>query len=669
MAQKSWETEAERCRQAIREADHQYYVLNDPEISDAEYDRLIRKLLQIEREHPECVTSDSPTQRVGGKPSERFQSVSHKTPMLSLDNAFSEEELKAWEERVKKELPGAEILFVVEPKIDGVGLSLTYEKGRLIQGATRGDGEMGEDITENIRTIRCIPLALAEADRYESLEIRGEIFMAKKDFEELNQILLKKNEEPFANPRNAAAGSLRQKDSRVTASRRLSFLAHSAGACEGGGALLTHLDFLQSLPRWGIPVFRENQLLRNMDQVLARCRELEIKRDQFPFEMDGAVIKVNDRGQERRLGFKAKSPRWAIAYKFAARINTSRVKGISVQVGRTGALTPVADLEAVVIGGVTVRHASLHNFDEIKRLDVRVGDFVWVERSGDVIPKVVKVILSKRKRIGSRPMPPKRCPVCRGAVTKEKEEAVTYLCTNPSCPAQREGRLIHFASRSAMDIEGFGESAAQQMIAQRIISDISDIYRLTEKNLLTLDLFAEKKAENLLRAIEKSKERGLARLLFGLGIRHVGERVSQILAQRFGSMERLSQATAGALEAIPEVGPVLAASLLDFLRNPKTKSLLRNLQKAGVKMTAEKRLDRDANLAGKIFVFTGELKKYRREEAESLVSSHGGSASSSISKKTAYLVAGENPGSKLEKAKRLGVATLTEDEFERLIRE
>lgn len=659
---------AEKLREAIRHHDYRYYVLNQPEISDAEYDRLLRELKTLEERTPALVTPDSPTQRVGGVPDAAFQSVRHAIPMLSLDNAFSEAEVAAWQQRVMKGLGGLEPTYTVELKIDGVGLALTYERGRLVQAATRGDGTTGEDVTANARTIRAIPLRL-QGEPPRRLEVRGEVYLPTAAFKRYNDAASRRGEETFANPRNAAAGSLRQKAPQVTAQRPLRFFTHSYGAVEGM-RFASHWEFLEACKRLGLPVTDHAVRCRSFEEVRRRCLALEERRSRLGYEADGVVIKVNERSLQERLGMTMRSPRWAIAYKFPAHQATTQVVDVLHSVGRTGTVTPVAGLTPVSCGGVTISSATLHNYDEVERLGVRVGDWVLIQRAGDVIPQVVKVIESRRTGKERAVKPPAACPECGGAIAKDTEEAVAYRCINPSCPAQLARSLLHFGSRTAMDIEGLGEAVVEALVSRRMVRDAADLYRLTTADVLALPLFAEKRAENLLANIRDSRRRGLARLLYALGIRHAGEKAALDLAERFGSMGRLMQADREALEDVPGVGPVVAESVAQFFRQPQTRALIKKLKKlegVGVVMTQPKRADGPRPLAGRTVVFTGELSSMSRAEAEALVRQLGGSTSSSVSRQTRYVVAGEAPGSKLEQAKQLGVQVLDEAAFKKLI--
>lgn len=663
--------EIESLRKEIRKHDYFYYVLNQPEISDTEYDKLYKKLVELEKKYPQFITPDSPTQRVSGQPAELFHPVKHAKPMLSLENTYSAEEVKEWNERVNKGIKGEKWEYVVEPKIDGVSTALTYKNGILEVGATRGDGKTGEDITANIKTIRSIPLSLLTTSRLQvpiRLEIRGEVYIEKKEFNRLNEEMKKKGEIIFANPRNAAAGSLRQKDPRVTASRPLKFFAHSYGLAEGEKKLTTHWEYLQTLKEYGIKAIEEAKLCKNIEEVIVYCKEWKEKRDTLAYEIDGMVIKINSLNQQEKLGTTMKSPRWAIAYKFPARQVTTKVKNITVNVGRTGIITPVAELEPVECAGVTISHSTLHNFDEIKRLGIKIGDTVLIERAGEVIPKVVKVIESKRTGKEKEFRVPTKCPVCAGPIVKEKEEEVAYRCINPSCPAQLARGLIHFAKREAMDIEGLGESVVEQLVERKMVSDFADIYFLKKEDLLKLDLFAEKKAENLLKAIDTSKNQPLGRLLYAIGIRNVGEKAAQVLAERFETMDNLMKAKIEDLTSIYEVGPVMAESVVNFFHQEGTKKLIEKLKKAGVRMEEEKKKIGPRPLSGKTFVFTGEMKSFTRSEAETKVKELGGNPTSSVSKKTDFVVVGENPGSKYTKARELGLKILNEEEFINLVK-
>ncbi len=655
----------EQVRETLRLHDYKYYVLAQPEITDQDYDRLYRELVSLEKQFPEFVSSDSPTQRVGSSLDGAFPTVKHRVAMLSLDNMFNENEALEWDDRLRAALTDVpQFNYVVEPKIDGVSLSLIYENGKLARGVTRGDGENGEDITQNIRTMRSIPLRL-RAPFPKFLDVRGEVYMTKKDFARLNADCEKRGAETFANPRNASAGSLRQKDPAITSERPLRFLAHSFGAAEGGITWENHYDFLKACAAMGIStpplVARADTIM----ECMRHCRMLERERDSLDYDIDGAVIKVNSFALRARAGFTHKSPRWAVAYKFAAQKGESQVLDIVPSVGRTGIITPVAKLKPVSIGGVTISNASLYNFDEIKRLDVKIGDFVIVQRAGDVIPKVLKVLVDKRlvSKVKNFRVP-ERCPACEGPITKENEIEVAYRCSNPGCPEQLARSLVHFAARDAMDIEGLGEVAVQQLVARQLVEDLADVYFLERRELLKLDLFADKKADNLLKALEKSKTRPLSRLIYGLGIRHVGEKAARTLAEKFLTMEALSSAKEADLKSIHEIGPVMALAMATFFKLETTQALLRKFKRAGLKMKEEVPERKGPQLlAGKTVVFTGELEELSRAQAEQKVRELGGSATGSVSAKTDYVVAGKAAGSKLTKAQKLGIKILSEKQF------
>jgi len=661
-------TEIERLRHEIKHHDYRYYVLSQPEISDKEYDEFLRKIRELEDQFPGLITADSPTQRVSGQVLEGFKTVKHKTKMYSLDNTYSFEEIKDWQERVKKLLPKEKIEYVTELKIDGLSASLSYKNGRFQTGATRGDGLTGEDVTFNLRTIRAIPLELFGKDFPKFLDVRGEVYMDKYELSKINKERQEKDEPLFANPRNAASGSLKLLDTRITAQRKLKFLAHSFGSIEPKENVKTQWEFLEKIKDWGLPASLHNKLCSDIEEVIEYCRKWQDKRDSLGYEIDGIVIKVNSLTQQERMGFTQKSPRWAIAYKFPAHQATTKIKDIKVQVGRTGTLTPVAELEPVECAGVTISRATLHNFDEIERLDVRIGDRIILERAGEVIPKIIKVVSSVRTGKERKLKIPEHCPVCNGKVNKEKEEDVAYFCINPSCPAQIEKGLIHFASRTALDIEGMGEAVVEQLVQKKIVKDFADIYALKKEDLFKLDLFKDKKADNLLKAIEKSKSQPLSRLLFALGIRHVGEKVAYVLAQRFTSIDKLIQAKMEDLQNIRDVGAVMSESIVDFFSQDQTIKLIDKLKKYGVN-THEKVIEsKNAKLAGKSFVFTGELTSLSRTQAEKTVQEFGGDFSSSVSKNTDFVVAGENPGSKYQKAKELGIKIIDEDQFRKMIK-
>lgn len=588
--------------------------------------------------------------------------------MLSLDNTYNENEVLEWDDRLEKVLGITEFDYVVEPKIDGVSASLIYENGRFVQGATRGDGETGEDITANLKTIRSIPLRLRPPFP-KLFDVRGEIYMDKKEFGRLNQEMTRHGEESFANPRNAAAGSLRQKDPAVTATRPLRFLAHTFGVVEDP-PWRTDWEFLKACAQMGLPTPPQTQRCATIMECMRHGRRLEKDRDDLPFEIDGAVIKVNAFALRQRAGTTHRAPRWAVAYKFESQQAVTQVANIVASVGRTGTVTPVARLKPVSCGGVTISNATLHNFDEIKRLGVKIGDWVIIQRAGEVIPKVVKVLEEKRTGKEKAFAVPSNCPVCDAPIAKEKEIEVAYRCTNPNCPAQLARGLIHFAGRDAMDIEGLGEVVVTQLVDKKLVKDFADIYSLTKRDFLGLELFAEKRADNLLKAIEKSKTRPLSRALYGLGIRHVGEKAAYVLAQKFGTMEAVAEASEAELRAIHEVGPVMAQSIVSYFRLPAAQSLLRKLKRAGLLLKEEiAKRNGHSQLVGKTVVFTGELTAFSRSQAERRVRELGGNATGSVSAKTDFVVAGKEPGTKYGKAQKLGVKILTEKQFLALLPE
>ncbi|HTY45317.1 MAG TPA: NAD-dependent DNA ligase LigA [Patescibacteria group bacterium] len=655
----------EALREQLRRHDYLYYVESQPQISDSEYDALMRQLAELEASHPLYKTDDSPTVRVGGGILEGFQTVRHRQKMLSLDNAYSFDELRDWQQRLCKGLgPGEKIEYVVELKIDGVSANLTYAQGKLVIGATRGDGETGEDVTANIKTIRAIPLALRSEEPPELVEIRGEIYMDTKEFKALNGQRRRQDLELFANPRNAASGSLKLLDTNLVAKRRLNFFAHSLGEYKGV-SLPTHWEYLERLRAWGVRTNPESKLCKDLDEVLSYCQAWQGQREELTYQIDGIVVKVNSIAQQKKLGFTLKSPRWAAAYKFPAHQATTEVLDIHFQVGRTGVITPTAKLKPVACAGVTIQNATLHNFDEIKRLNLKKGDRILIERAGEVIPKVVKVT----KHTGKEPVViPAHCPVCGGKVIKEKEEDVAYRCINPSCPAQLERGLLHFACRQAMDIEGMGESVVGQLVKLKLVKNFADIYTLTEEDLRRLELFKDKKIHNLLLAIEHSKKQPLSRLVFALGIRHVGEKAAFVLAQYFRTLEKLASATRESFDGIYEVGPVMTDSIVDYFSQSETKKLITGLKKAGLNFVEKVAQSEKTTLSGKTVVFTGELKDFTRLRAQELVRKLGGNASSVVSKGTDFLVAGENPGSKYDKAVKLGVLVIDEAKFKELVK-
>jgi DNA ligase (NAD+) len=657
----SLEQRAEELRALLHHHNYLYHVLNRSEIPDAEYDRLFNELKDLEAAHPELVVPDSPTQRVGSAVAEGFASVEHRAAMLSLDNAYSPDEIGEFEARLRRAMPGETFTYVCEPKVDGLGVALLYEQGRLVRGATRGDGRFGEDVTQNLRTLRTVPLRLRSplAD-CQVLEVRGEVFMSHRAFERLNRALEAAGEEPFANPRNAAAGSVRQKDPGITAQRPLDIFVYGLSSAEPR-PFATQWDTLQALGEAGFRLNPRIARCPDIQAAVATCAGLEADRAALGYDADGVVIKVDDLEQQRRLGMTTHHPRWAVAYKFPAQQATTVVKRISVNVGRTGALTPWALLEPVVIAGATISRATLHNPDEVERLDIREGDTVVVERAGDVIPHILRVVAEHRPAGAERFRFPDRCPVCGSAAFRPEGEAVSR-CANSACPARITEGLIHYASRRAMDIEHLGEAVAHQLVDRGLVRTFADLYGLEAKTLAELDRLAEKSAANLHAAIQRSKGRGLARLLFALGIRYVGENVGRILADEFGSMERLRRATEGELAAVRGVGPRIAQSVVLFFQQEDNRQLVRLLAEAGVRMQEETSRG-PKPLLGKSFVLTGALAGLTRDEAKAAILARGGRVAGSVSKKTDYVVVGSDPGSKAEDAARLGIATLDEPAF------
>jgi DNA ligase (NAD+) len=656
----------EALRNEIRRHDYLYYVKDRPEISDTEYDRLFRELCELEAAHPELITPDSPTQRVGAPPLDELKKVAHERPMLSLDSVVDREEVLAFDKRMQKELGHTSIEYAVEPKYDGLSVELVYEHGRFVQGATRGDGMTGEEVTVNLRTIRALPLQLQlDAHPPDRLVVRGEVYMRLDDFQALNRRITERGEEAFANPRNAASGSLRQLDSRITAERPLVITCYEIMG-ESDPLPPTHWEELEALARWGLPVPMHRRKCGTIEEVIAFHRDIEVMRDELPYEIDGIVVKVNRRDWQEQLGEKSRSPRWAIAYKFTPRKEITVVQAIVVSVGRTGTLTPVALLKPVEVGGVTISRATLHNADEVARKDVRVGDTVKVERAGDVIPAIAERIEVPGQRRTPPFRMPDRCPVCGSAVARE---GAYYYCTGQAaCAAQLKGTIEHFASKSALNIEGLGKKTVAHLVERGLVKDLADLYTLTKGDLLTLDGFAERSASLLLQAIERSKRVSLERFLMALGIRHVGPHIARVLARHFRTLDAIMAADGETLEGIREIGPEIAASLVSFFTEDRNRQVIRRLRELGLEIEAvpeEARTERP--LAGKTFVFTGGLERFSREEATRRVEQLGGRAVSSVSKQTDYVVAGTDAGSKLDKAKKLGVTILTEEDFVRLL--
>ena len=665
MASEAIKKRVEKLREEIEYHNYRYYILDQPEVSDAQYDRLLRELQKLEEEYPGLRSPNSPTQRVGAPPLEAFEIVRHTIPMLSLANAFEETEARDFDKRVKKFLgSSAEVTYVAEPKLDGLAVELVYERGQFIVGSTRGDGVNGENITQNLRTIKTIPLQLMrkEVPTPERLEVRGEVIMQLKRFKELNRKREEIGEALFANPRNAAAGSVRQLDSKITAERPLEIYCYGIGEITGR-TFKTHWEILQTFPKWGLRTNPNIEKCQNIDEVLEYYHKMNEKRETLPYEIDGIVIKVDRLDLQTRLGEIARSPRWALAFKFQPKQETTKIIDIRPQVGRTGALTPVAVMEPVKVGGVEVSRATLHNQDEIDRLDVRIGDTVIIQRAGDVIPEVVQVITSKRKGTEKKFKMPSKCPVCGAEVIKE--EAI-HRCIGLDCPAQLKGRIKHFASKRAMDIDGLGVKLIGQLVDKGLVKDVADIYYVNKEELIALERMADKSAQNIIDAIEKSKTKPLSKFLYALGIRHVGETTAEDLARHFPRSEDFFRLSEEDLMEVEGIGPEVAASVHQFFGDKKNKESTERLKKAGVKVI-EPKVKEKGKLAGKTFVFTGTLKTFGRDEARNLVESLGGTTVSSVSKKVDFVVIGEDPGSKFDKAKGLGIKILTEEEFKKMI--
>jgi DNA ligase (NAD+) len=655
-------TRVDELRREIARHDHLYYALDQPEASDAEYDALVRELRDLESRHPGLVTPDSPTQRVAGQVSDAFATVEHLAPMLSLENAASEADLREFEARIRRALPGVSFTYVCEPKVDGLGVALLYENGAFARGATRGDGRFGEDVTPNLRTIRAIPLRLGGAlARCRRVEIRGEVYMSHVAFERLNRDLEARGETPFANPRNAAAGGVRQKDPGLTARRDLRIFVYQLSHAEPF-PFETHAQVLAALRDSGLPTNPRGAPCATMGDIWRYCQALEADRDRLGYDADGAVVKVDGLSHQRRLGSTAHHPRWAIAYKFPAQEATTRIVSIDVNVGRTGALTPAARLEPVRIAGATISRATLHNVDEIERLDVRVGDSVVVERAGDVIPHIVKVLLDRRPPDAAPFVFPDRCPVC-GSSASRPEGEVVVRCTNTACPAQLKEALLHFGSRGAMDIEHLGEAVVEQVVDRGLVRDFGDLYRLTVPQVAELERLAERSATNLVNAIAGSRKRGLARALYALGIRFIGERAARLLADHFGSIDKVAAATVEEISEIHGIGPRIAQSIRLFFDQPANQKVVEHLREVGVVLEEAQRPAGPKPFAGKTFVLTGALDTMSRDEAKARIARLGGRVTSGVSRKTDFLVAGAEAGSKLDDAKRLGVTVLDEPGF------
>ncbi len=661
---------AQELRDTLSGHDYRYYVLDAPEIPDAEYDRMMRELVELEKQYPDLVTPDSPTQRVGGLPVQAFAEVHHSVPMLSLANAFDDQELTDFDRRVRERLDtDGEVEYAGEPKLDGLAISLRYEGGVLICGATRGDGTTGEDVTHNIRTIQSIPLRLPGTGFPKVLEVRGEIFMSRAGFEAMNEAARKRGEKTFVNPRNAAAGSLRQVDPKLAARRPLEFIAYGVGEVQGASSPDRHSETLGQLKQWGLRVSPEAKVVKGVDGSREYYEKIAAKREQLPYEIDGVVLKVDQVAQQRILGTVSKAPRWAIAFKFPAQEEMTVLENVEFRVGRTGALTPVARLKPVFVGGVTVSNATLHNMDEIERKDVRIGDSVIVRRAGDVIPEVVSVVLSKRPKRARRIKLPKRCPVCSSDVVRIENEAVARCVGGLFCPAQLKQSILHFASRRAMHIDGLGEKLVSQLVEADLVHTPADLFALDTETLAGLERMAEQSARNLVEAIEKSKQTTLARFVYALGIREVGEATAGNLAVFFGDIEALMDADEEVLQSVPDVGPIVATNIRSFFTEPHNRAVVEKLLEAGVVWPKQNAaVSAGTRLSGKMFVLTGALAAYTRDEAADRIRARGGRVSSSVSKKTDYLVAGESAGSKLAKAEKLGVEILDETAFKRLLK-
>lgn len=654
-------SQIQKIHEQLNEHNYQYYVLDNPTVSDAEYDHLFQQLKQLEQEYPEFITPDSPTQRVGAKPLKEFAEVKHQIPMLSLDNAFMDEDVIAFDKRVRERLNAHhKIEYVCEPKLDGLAVSLRYEQGRLVTAATRGDGETGEDITENIRTIEMVPLHLRGENYPDILEVRAEVYMPKSGFEELNKRAMEKGEKVFVNPRNAAAGSLRQLDPRITASRPLEIYCYGIGVIEGFETPGKHSEVLALLKTLGFRVTSEYKVVKGIDECLAFYQKIGEKREKLPFEIDGVVYKVNLFSEQQKLGFVSRAPRWAIAHKFPAEEVTTTVESVEFQVGRTGTLTPVARLKPVFVGGVTVSNATLHNMDEVRRKDIHIGDTVFVRRAGDVIPEVVSVVKQNRPHHLVRIELPKQCPICHSKVKIIEGESAARCTGGLFCSAQRKEAIKHFASRRALNIEGLGDKLVEQLVEKHLISTLADVYFLKMEDIANLERMAEKSAQNLLDELEKSKKTTLARFLYALGIREVGEATAKALAQHFGELSAVMEADEETLQAVSDIGPVVAKNIAAFFAEKHNRDVINKLIEAGIHWDKIEKSSQNLPLAGKTFVLTGSLENLSRDEAKEKLEILGAKVAGSVSKKTSYVVVGADAGSKLDKAKELGVEILSE---------
>ena len=667
---KSIQAEAAELRRVISEHNYRYYVLDDPSVSDQEYDRLFRRLQQLETEHPELVTPDSPTQRVGSEPASHFDTVRHEVAMLSLENAFDEEEMRAFDRRLRERLDHeSELSYCAEPKLDGLAVSLLYVDGKLSRAATRGDGSSGENVTANARTVGSIPLSLVGESIPRRIEVRGEVYMDLEGFRRLNEQQAEAGGKIFATPRNAAAGSLRLLDSRITAQRPLVFCSYGIGSIEGTDLPDGQYQQMLYLRGIGIPISRHIERLDSIDACLEYYARMQEGRDALGFEIDGVVFKLDDSGLQRQAGFVARAPRWAIAYKFPAHEVVTRLVDVDFQVGRTGTLTPVARLEPVSVGGVMVSNATLHNMDEIERKDIRIGDMVVLHRAGDVIPKIIAPIIERREGRLKRPSMPLRCPVCTSEVVRLSGQAA-YRCSGGlACAAQRKHTIRHYASRKAMDIEGLGDKLVDQLVERGLIDSVADLYELTLEQLAGLERMAEKSAQNLLDALSASKHTTLARFVYALGIREVGESTAESLAAHFGAIEPIMDADVEALQQVEDVGPVVAENIRHFFDQPKNRAIVSRLIEAGIEWPAVEAMQKSPDLAGRIYVITGTLEGYSRDQAASLLKARGAKVSGSVSAKTSAVIAGEKAGSKLDKAEALGIEILGQAEFEKLIGE